>query len=563
MPEKELKITFDPSTIEDLGVRMYSHLPPALAELVANAYDADAENVSLKLNDSGEKEIIVEDDGLGMSFDEINDKFLRIGRKRRTEDETEVTPKHGRKIIGKKGLGKLAFFGIAHEVEICTKKDGKETVFKMAWKDIKKKKAGVYKPDIIKKDGDCLQPDGTRITLRKVQRKTGFSPEDLANSLSKIFIVESNFRVEIWHNSHGPTVVSNEKRYDNLKKQVEWRIPDDFEYENDYDKADQIVGHLIATEMPISPKTNMRGIVLFSRKKMVNQPEYFSNSESSHFFSYLTGYLEVDFIDEFPDDVIATNRQSLNWEHEETRKLRAYLQGLIRLLEKDWRKKRRKKRNKQLKEKTGVNVSNWFQTLPKDIAEEMESIVVNIVQDSELSEKKQNRVVEGLHKIVPEYPKYHWRHLHSKVKEASETDYRRGDYYRALQETAKRYVSEVKMKSKFANPDSDYNLMNKVFGEDGSILRVTKKFRKPNGRGEFGIDTIKSIERGQKLLSSGVVAGCRNPLSHEEVSDLRDSGLFTEKDCLDALSLLSHLFRRLDSSQKKTSAKSDGKPTGL
>ena len=561
MPEKELKMTFDPSTIEDLGVRMYSHLPPALAELVANAYDADAENVSLKLNDSGEKEIIVEDDGLGMSFDEINDKFLRIGRKRRTEEETEVTPIHGRKIIGKKGLGKLAFFGIAHEVEVCTKKDGKETVFKMTWKGIKEKKEGEYKPDIIKKDGDYLPGrHGTRITLRKVQRKSGFSPEDLANSLSKMFIVEFNFRVEIWHNSHGPTVVSDEKRYDNLKKQVEWRIPDDFKYGNGYDKADQIVGHLIATEKPISPKTNMRGIVLFSRKKMVNQPEYFSNSTSSHFFSYLTGYLEIDFIDEFPDDVIATNRQSLNWEHEETRKLRAYLQGLIRLLEKDWRNKRRKKRNKQLEEKTGIDFSNWFRTLPKDILEEIESIVVNVVQYSELSEKEQNRVVGGLHKLVPEYPKYHWRHLHSKIKEASETDYRKEDYYRALQEAAKRYVSEVKTKSEFANASSDYNLMNKVFGEDGSILRVTKKFRKPNGRGEFGIDTIKSIEKGQKLLSSGVVAGCRNPLSHEEISDLRDSGLFTEKDCLDALSLLSHLFRRLDSSQKKTSAKSDGKP---
>lgn len=563
MPEKELKMTFDPSTIEDLGVRMYSHLPPALAELVANAYDADAENVSLKLNDSGEKEIIVEDDGLGMSFDEINDKFLKIGRKRRSEDETEVTPRHKRKIIGKKGLGKLAFFGIAHEVEVCTKKDGKETVFKMTWKDIKEKKEGDYRPDIIKKDGDCLPADGTRITLRKVQRKSGFSPEDLVNSLSKIFIVGSKFRVEIWHNSHGPTVVSNEKRYDNLKKQVEWRIPDDFKYGNDYDKADQIVGHLIATEKPISPKTNMRGIVLFSRKKMVNQPEYFSDSTSSHFFSYLTGYLEVDFIDEFPDDVIATNRQSLNWEHEETRKLRAYLQGLIRLLEKDWRKKRRKKRDEQLEEKTGVNVSNWFRTLPKDIAEEIESIVVNIVQDSELSGKKQSRVVEGLHKIVPEYPKYHWRHLHSKVKEASETDYQKEDYYRALQETAKRYVSEVEERSGVKTAKNDSNLMDRVFGEEKSILLVTKKFKKPKSKGEFKINTIKSIERGQKLLSSGVVSGCRNPLSHEEVSDLRDSGLFTEKDCLDALSLLSHLFRRLDGSQKKTSAKSNGKPTGL
>ena len=73
---KDLVMTFDPLTIEHLGVRLYSTLPPVLAELIANSYDADAENVTLSLNDEGsEKEIIIEDDGMGMSFDEINNKF--------------------------------------------------------------------------------------------------------------------------------------------------------------------------------------------------------------------------------------------------------------------------------------------------------------------------------------------------------------------------------------------------------------------------------------------------------------------------------------------------------
>lgn len=59
------------------------------------------------------------------------------------------------------------------------------------------------------------------------------------------------------------------------------------------------------------------------------------------------------------------------------------------------------------------------------------------------------------------------------------------------------------------------------------------------------------IEEGQKFLSMGVVCGGRNVVSHEEIADLRDSQLFTEKDCLDLLSLLSHLFKRLDESKKK------------
>jgi len=63
--------------------------------------------------------------------------------------------------------------------------------------------------------------------------------------------------------------------------------------------------------------------------------------------------------------------------------------------------------------------------------------------------------------------------------------------------------------------------------------------------------TKENIEEGQKFLSSGIMRGVRNPLAHEERVELKESGLFSEDDCLDMLSLLSHLFRRLDSAVKK------------
>lgn len=56
MPETDfLVLKFEPSTIEHLGVKMYSHIPPALAELVANSYDACAKNVHTKLYNHPEK----------------------------------------------------------------------------------------------------------------------------------------------------------------------------------------------------------------------------------------------------------------------------------------------------------------------------------------------------------------------------------------------------------------------------------------------------------------------------------------------------------------------------
>ena len=81
---QKLEMSFDPQTIEHLGVKMYSQLPNAIAELIANSYDAESPEVHIILKDTGEeKSIAVVDKGVGMSFDEINENFLRIGRKRR------------------------------------------------------------------------------------------------------------------------------------------------------------------------------------------------------------------------------------------------------------------------------------------------------------------------------------------------------------------------------------------------------------------------------------------------------------------------------------------------
>jgi len=90
MSEKQLIMSFEANTIQHLGVKMYSTIPPALAELIANSYDACATEVYVKLYDGTEKKVIVQDNGIGMSFDQVNDYFLRIGRKRRVEQKVSA-----------------------------------------------------------------------------------------------------------------------------------------------------------------------------------------------------------------------------------------------------------------------------------------------------------------------------------------------------------------------------------------------------------------------------------------------------------------------------------------
>ncbi|HEJ1522148.1 TPA: ATP-binding protein, partial [Pseudomonas aeruginosa] len=83
-----LELKFDPRTIEHLGVKMYSTLPPALAELISNSYDADSPGVVVEFTEINKtpKSIVIKDEGEGMSLDDIQNKFLVIGRNRRNDD---------------------------------------------------------------------------------------------------------------------------------------------------------------------------------------------------------------------------------------------------------------------------------------------------------------------------------------------------------------------------------------------------------------------------------------------------------------------------------------------
>ena len=174
------------------------------------------------------------------------------------------------------------------------------------------------------------------------------------------------------------------------------------------------------------------------------------------------------------------------------------------------------------------------------------------MENSELESDKQSEVVGALHALIPEYAQYHWRHLHETVKSASYRDYKNQDYYRAVTETIKRYESNVQEKSEFPK-DAKGNLKDGkdlMFAAFGSILSVTAKYKRPDGK-DFKPDTIENVEMGQQHMSAGVMSGVRNPLAHEEIQNLKESGLFTENDCLDILSLLSHLCRRLDDAVKR------------
>jgi len=534
---EELKMSFDPNTIQHLGIKMYSSLPTAIAEMVANAYDACSPEVHIKLYDNDEKKIVVEDTGIGMTFEEINSHFLRIGRNRR-EEEGKETP-CDRIATGKKGLGKLAFFGIGDTIVITTKKDGKKITFTLDWNDLIGTPSGEdYKPR--HEDENCGKDEhGTKITLRNLKRKTNFSVGSLKDGLAKLFnFPDERFKVIIYLNEKKEIEIDNKSKYANIESEFEWKFPDfSREITSEYENKSEIKGKIITTEKPLKP--GMRGITLFANGRMINLPEFFSSSQSSHFFSYTTGWLDVDFVDNWDEDVISTNRQSINWETDKTGELKAFIRQCLSKIQQEWREKRKKKRTEEIKKKTQINFESWYEKLPSEIQDKVESVINPIIERSELPEEEQIKIVERIHNLIPEYPYYHWRHLHSEIHKVSEEDYKNEDYLRAAQEAVKAYKDEVKNKSSL-NESGEFQLMMKAFGKDkGALLITDNKTCSEN-----------DIEEGQRFLSAGVVTGFRNPTSHE-LKKLIYPRIFDDKDCLDILSLVSYLFGKLDMAKKR------------
>ena len=98
---------FDIGTIKHLGLQMYTTLPPVIGELVANSWDANATRVEITIPeeqiDEQTSEIVICDNGMGMSDTDVRDKYLIIGRDRRDKEKSDKTPLPlERKINGEK-----------------------------------------------------------------------------------------------------------------------------------------------------------------------------------------------------------------------------------------------------------------------------------------------------------------------------------------------------------------------------------------------------------------------------------------------------------------------------
>ncbi len=116
------KFTVDTHLFRELGELLVGRDSTALVELVKNAYDADATEVTVyaeRLHDPDSGRIVVTDNGVGMTADVFNDGFLRVAS-RIKEEHKRRSLLFGRRYTGAKGIGRLAAHKLARKLEVSS-----------------------------------------------------------------------------------------------------------------------------------------------------------------------------------------------------------------------------------------------------------------------------------------------------------------------------------------------------------------------------------------------------------------------------------------------------------
>ncbi|MFI9506020.1 ATP-binding protein [Nocardia sp. NPDC052566] len=343
-------------TIDKLGIRLYDRVSAVLAELIANSYDADATRVEVSLpwgvtlagtvRAAGQAphEIVVRDNGHGMTADEINRHYLMVGSDRRVRTGTDLSRALERPVMGRKGIGKLAPFGICRTIEVITAGGSDDECTAQGWPvaniimsldDMLSDTERDYHPRPGPEDGTFTIHRGTTVILRDFFRKRVNTGPELSRQLAARFGLErTDWQVSVRNSlaagrpqmfllSDLPIDLMEETKIDVSTQPV--RVGDRFL---------PVTGWAAYSKNPYRDEA-MAGVRIYARGKLVAQTRDFgiSSGFTGEFKlrSYLVGAIHVPWLDE-EEDLVRSDRQDIIWNSERGEALSAWGRNLVREL---------------------------------------------------------------------------------------------------------------------------------------------------------------------------------------------------------------------------------------
>jgi hypothetical protein len=232
--------------------------------------------------------------------------------------------------MGRKGLGKLAGFGIAEVVEVRTVKDRWLTHFRMDF--LKMTASGrapliqPYEPEILA-DKRTSEKPGTLITLTRLLVQRSVDRDLFRMSMARRFAVLSG----------GFKVAVNGELLKREETPLQFRYPSTGRNTEDVPGVGPIQWWMGFTEKPI-PVDNARGIAVLARGRMAQTPFFFDLSggaHGQHGMQYMTGEVVADQLDA-AEDFVATDRQGVVWTEPMPAALLAWGEAKVRELLAEW-----------------------------------------------------------------------------------------------------------------------------------------------------------------------------------------------------------------------------------
>ena len=417
--DDKLKLKFDISIIELLGDQLYTQLPAVLSEYISNSYDADSTEVEIlfDIEDDGifKTDIIIKDNGIGIAdentniVNQINEKYLQIGRRRRKIEHESLSKIYKRKIQGKKGIGKLAGFGITKRIDITTISNQVLNEFILDYEKMHQVDPGEdYYPEHKCIDEPTDIQSGTIIKLCDVSKKTEIDLSKLCISLVKRNnTFDDNFKVTLIKKVNGfecdKIIIDSQMYLESIKQinsiQFEWSIPEDLynleldEEINNYFINNKIKGKVYTTSTPL--KKEDQGIILYANGKLCQDNCTFNERSNDNFYQYMFGNLEVDFIDnDIEIDNISTSRDSLVWENDISQKLKENINEVLKKIQSRWRDLRKEEKKEEIKKVTNTDIDKWLDSLPLSEKNTASKLVDTIINDSHIDNERAKDYIE-------------------------------------------------------------------------------------------------------------------------------------------------------------------------
>jgi hypothetical protein len=380
-----------------LGLQMYSGAVPAISELISNAYDAMARNVWITIPTGrpiqNSDEIVVRDDGQGMTFEECNESYLAVGRNRRagaSEWTTAYKTIKLRKVQGRKGIGKLAGFGIADRLKIRTVKEKQLSHFALDFSALTKSQSFAdtsgYTPETLSDDGDRVKAKpGTTVTLSQLKITRAIDEAEFKRGLARrLLVLAEDFTVHVNGRAVSRQEIPFQFRFPS--KPATWETAD-------LGNGQQIQWWAGFCKDTI-PDEEQRGFVVYVRGKLAQSPWFFDLSGGvwgQHGMQYLTGEVQADFLDEAVD-LIATDRGTVRWEDPQAAPLKDWGRKKIRELLEEWTDKRREAKEKSPRIKRYLELA---ERLPENERRIFKTVVDRIVAIPQLDKDKEGKDIAG------------------------------------------------------------------------------------------------------------------------------------------------------------------------